>query len=142
MTSITLHRKDLRPFETVSGRVTWQLESIPPDLELRLFWHTRGRGMTDSGTVAKLKLDPAAAGARDFTFELPAGPWSLNGTLVAIVWGIELVDGESGGLGCEEFTVSPDRRERTLTRVEAPRSEHHRKLPFVSRPSHPADERP
>ncbi len=142
MTSITLHRKDLRPFETVSGRVTWQLESIPHDLELRLFWYTRGRGMTDSEPVAKLKLDPAAAGARDFDFELPAGPWSVNGTLVAIVWGIELVDGENGGLGWEEFTVSPDRRERTLPRVETPRSEYQRKLPFVSRPSRPADERP
>ena len=135
MTTIEFERKDLRPFERLAGRVTWQLGHRPRSLELRLFWYTRGRGMTDTGEVAKLALDPAVAGSREFSFELPEGPYSVNGALVAVVWGVELVDPEMGGMGWEAFTVSPVRKELVLERVESPRSEVQRKLSFGGKPT-------
>lgn len=123
MTTITLQRKDLRPFETVSGRVEWRLEKAPRDLELRLCWFTRGRGTEEAETVAQIALGDRAEGASDFSFELPAGPWSVEGRLLGIGWAVELVAKRQGGLALEEFVMSPDRVSRKLREVAEPRSE-------------------
>lgn len=110
MTSITIDRKDLRPFESVTGRVGWSLETEPHDLELRLCWFTRGHGIEESMSIASLPLGDSARGERAFSFELPDQPWSLNGRLVTIVWALEVVAEKSGALALEEIVVAPERR--------------------------------
>jgi hypothetical protein len=122
MITITLQRKDLRPYETVAGRVEWRLDKEPRGLELRLCWFTRGRGTEESETIAVLALGDRAEGASDFSFELPGAPWSVEGRLVGIGWALEVVAHKQGGLALEEFTVGPERVVRVLGEVAEPRS--------------------
>lgn len=121
-TTITIERRDLRPHDTVKGRVAWDLEKKPRDLELRLCWFTRGRGTEESRTVEVLPLGDTSDGERPFHFRLPAEPWSVNGTLVQIVWALEVVAKKTGSLGIEEFTVAPQRREIELRELESTRT--------------------
>jgi hypothetical protein len=122
MITLSVERKDLRPYETVAGRVEWQLEIVPKDLELRLCWFTRGRGTEESRTVEVLALGDTASGAREFSFVLPGEPWSVDGRLIGIAWALEVVAKKQGGLALEELVVSPDRKERKLGEVSEPRS--------------------
>lgn len=122
MITITLQRKDLRPYETVAGRVEWRLDKEPRGLELRLCWFTRGRGTEESETIAALPLGDRAEGTSDFSFELPGAPWSVDGRLVGIGWALEVVAHKQGGLALEEFTVAPERVVRVLGEVADPRS--------------------
>jgi hypothetical protein len=122
MITFSIERKDLRPFETVRGRVDWRLDEVPKDLELRLCWFTRGRGTEESETVEALALGDTASGGREFCFVLPGQPWSVDGALIGIAWGLEVVAKKQGGLGLEELVVSPDRRARKLGEVSEPRS--------------------
>lgn len=116
-TTITIERRDLRPHDTVTGRVAWQLEKEPRDLELRLCWFTRGRGTEESQTVEALPLGDSLRGERSFSFRLPAEPWSVNGTLVQIAWALEVVAKKTGSLAIEEFVVAPQRQEVRLSEV-------------------------
>jgi hypothetical protein len=122
MITLSVERKDLRPFEPVTGRVEWRLDEPPKDLELRLCWFTRGRGTEESETVEALALGDAATGGRDFSFVLPGEPWSLDGPLIGIAWALEVVAKKQGGLALEELVVSPDRLVRKLGEVTDPRS--------------------
>jgi hypothetical protein len=122
MITITLQRKDLRPHETVAGRVEWRLDKEPRELELRLCWFTRGRGTEEAETIATLPLGDRAEGASDFAFELPGAPWSIEGRLVGIGWGLEVVARKQGGLALEEFVVAPERVPRVLGEITEPRS--------------------
>ena len=122
MTTITIERRDLRPHETVTGRVAWDLEKEPRNLELRLCWFTRGRGTEEARTVEVLPLGDTLRGERAFSFRLPAEPWSVNGTLVQIMWALEVVAKKTGSLGVEEFVVAPQRSEITLHEIESART--------------------
>lgn len=120
MITLNVERKDLRPFETVAGRVEWRLEAPPKDLELRLCWFTRGRAQEESETVEALPLGDAASGLREFSFVLPGSPWSVSGRLIEIGWALEVVAKKQGGLALEELVVSPDRKVRELGEVLEP----------------------
>lgn len=122
MTTITIDRKDLRPFESVAGRVAWSLEKEPRGLELRLCWFTRGYGSEESMTIASLPLGDAARGERAFSFELPDQPWSVKGRMVTIVWALEVVAERSGGLALEEIVVAPERRAIELPEIAESKS--------------------
>lgn len=122
MITLSVERKDLRPYETVAGRVEWRLVERPKDLELRLCWFTRGRAEDESETVAALPLGDTLSGAREFSFVLPGAPWSVSGRLIEIAWALEVVAKRQGGLALEELVVSPDRKERVLEEVMEPRS--------------------
>ncbi|MEK7953336.1 hypothetical protein [Luteolibacter soli] len=121
-TTITIERRDLRPHETVTGRVEWQLEKEPRDLELRLCWFTQGRGTEESRTIAALPLGDTLRGERAFSFQLPAEPWSVNGTLVRIAWALEVVAKKTGSLAVEEIVVAPQRQEIALREIESART--------------------
>jgi hypothetical protein len=121
-TTITIERRDLRPHDTVTGRVAWQLEKEPRELELRLCWFTRGRGTEESRTIEALPLGDTLRGDKAFSFRLPAEPWSVNGKLIRIAWALEVVAKKTGSLAVEEIVVSPRRQEIVLREVENPRS--------------------
>lgn len=121
-TTITIERRDLRPHDTVTGRVAWQLEKEPRDLELRLCWFTSGRGTEESRTIEALRLGDGLRGEKAFSFRLPAEPWSINGTLVRIAWALEVVAKKTGSLAVEELVVAPQRREIGLRQIESTRS--------------------
>lgn len=122
MITLQVREKNLRPFGTVEGRVEWRLDAPPQDLELRLCWFTRGRGTEEARTVAALALGDQASGGRDFSFELPGEPWSFDGKLISLSWGLEVVAKRVGGLALEELVVAPDGVPRSLDEVADPRS--------------------
>ena len=86
-----------RPGETIQGRVT-----ITPHANircehvyLRLLWRTQGRGDRYQRKIAEEDifqgtLKKGVPLVREFTLALPQEPWSYAGTLLRIVWDIEV----------------------------------------------------
>ncbi len=92
---IDLPKEAYAPGETLRGSLRWNLADEPAFLELALFWYTEGKGTTDSGAVEQERIDhPGRQGTRGFSFELPAGPVSFNGTLISLIWGVEAIVGK------------------------------------------------
>ena len=89
---------------------------------MRLCWFTRGRGTEESRTLEVLPLGDSPRGERSFSFRLPAEPWSTNGTLIQIVWALEVVAKKTGSLAVAEFVVAPQRHEIELREIENARS--------------------
>jgi hypothetical protein len=108
-----------RPGEVLEGVAFWELDTAPRTLEVRLFWRTQGRGTVDVEVVQSLPFP--GVGARDrrpFRMTLPPGPYSVSGTLVSVVWGVEIVTEPSGDSASAEITLSPTGEEVRLTRVD------------------------
>lgn len=123
MNAITLTKKELSPYETLEGSVSWQLDKELKGLELRLFWYTRGRGDEEAEVVQTLPLGSGTGGQRSFSLILPGWPWSVDGALVSIVWAVELVDARGEGLVLEEFIMGPGGRSTRLQPVTDAKSE-------------------
>jgi len=110
-------RTSFRPGEELAGSVLWDLSEGEPvaSAEVRLVWFTRGRGDRDSGIVAAEELaGPQAVDRRLFRFTLPAGPYSVSGKLVSIVWAVEVVLEPGSRAARTEIVVSPTGREILL----------------------------
>jgi hypothetical protein len=61
-------------------------------MELRLSWALQGKGGRDFKIVETLPLlSPTSTERRPFVLALPASPYSFRGTLIALVWTLELV---------------------------------------------------
>lgn len=111
--TIQLHRDRFSPGERLSGHVHWQLEREPREVRIRLFWRTSGRGTEDVAVVAEQVLDrPAGQQGADFAFALPLEPYSFEGQLVALHWGIEVLAG--GASAASDFTLAPGGTPRRL----------------------------
>jgi hypothetical protein len=111
------------PGEILSGRVSWTVDSTPDSVELRLFWYTQGKGSEDVGVVETASFDrPSRQEQRPFRFPLPMEPFSFSGTLISLIWALELVvipgseSTEDEGAARREIVVSPTRKEILLTR--------------------------
>lgn len=97
-----------RPGETLGGVASWGLDEAPRSVEVRLYWRTEGAGIVDVETVLSVKFEGAGlSDRRPFSIVLPAGPYSLKGTLVSIVWGVEMVVEPKGEAASVEITISP-----------------------------------
>lgn len=105
------------PGEEVSGEVRWRCSASPRTVELRLFWHTEGKGTRDVEVVETIGFHlPGAQDRRDFRFVLPDSPYSFSGKLVSVVWALELVLLPSNDTERLEITLSPTKSEITLHR--------------------------
>ena len=110
-----------RPGEAVEGVAFWELDAPPKSVEIRLFWRTQGKGTVDVEVVqSQPQIGAAARDRRPFRFVLPAGPYSVSGVLVSIVWGVELVSEPSTDSASTEITVSPTGEEIRLQKVTGP----------------------
>ena len=112
------------PGDTVTGRAVWRLDADSEAVELRLFWHTRGKGTEDVEVVDQVRTEAAgAAGERAFALRLPLGPYSFSGTLITLSWALELVALPGGELERVELVVAPTPVEVRLTSLgRQPRS--------------------
>lgn len=93
---LTLHVPDVHrsvvPQDTVQGEATWWLDNTPRWVEVRLFWHTEGKGTTDVQVVQRQRFEsPGAHETRPFSLTLPDCPYSFSGRLISLVWSVELV---------------------------------------------------
>jgi hypothetical protein len=99
------------PGEEATGSASWELEKPPRDLELRLFWFTRGRGIEDAGLAETLRFEqPQLRETRPFRFRLPQMPYSFEGQLISLVWALELIVEPSKEVTRCEIVVAPGRQ--------------------------------
>jgi hypothetical protein len=104
------------PGDTVSGRAVWDLDKAPDAVELRLFWHTSGKGTEDVEIVAVRRFDdPGAHAEQAFAFNLPLGPYSFSGSLITLAWAIEFVALPGGETERIDLVVAPTPLEVRLT---------------------------
>lgn len=112
-------RRVFAPGDQVAGRVSWHLEEDPEEVSLRLLWRTEGRGSQDVEVVGREEFGaPGLRDQRSFSFRLPAGPYSFSGSLISLIWGLELVAEPQGALVGVDFTVSHGAGEVRLLRVD------------------------
>jgi hypothetical protein len=103
------------PGEELAGEVSWQTDSAPGPVELRLFWHTEGKGTRDVEVIESISFNvPGRQDRSDFRFQLPDSPYSFSGKLISVVWALELVLLSTGETERLEIVISPTRAEITL----------------------------
>lgn len=113
-------RRAFSPGDTLSGRVTWTLESDPKDVELRLFWYTAGKGTQNVGVENAIVFDnPTLRESRDFRMILPNAPFSCSGSLVSIIWALELIIEPSGLTERVNITLAPGGHEVILANTSS-----------------------
>lgn len=98
MTELKVERTSYKPGEAVEGVVV----GGSPDVEVRLFWYTEGKGTQDLEVVAT--AHPDAKGR--FRLPLPAAPYSFSGKLISLIWAVEAAGG--GVCSRVELLMSPD----------------------------------
>jgi hypothetical protein len=98
----------LRPGGTLAGEATWTLSEPVPSLQLKLAWTTEGQGAEADPVVVETQTieQPETEGRRPFSFNLPDGPWSFEGTLFTLQWYVELEE-SPGRSDRGEFVLSP-----------------------------------
>jgi len=111
--------KELRTFthgESITGKVWWQSEKEPTQIDLELKWVTDGAGTVDVGVTDKATLGAAyhhlgCEGALSFTLHVPQdAPPSYNGSIVSINWSVKATLDLPWAIDCktvEEIIVSP-----------------------------------
>jgi hypothetical protein len=105
------------PGDIIQGGVRWSLEGNPESIELSLFWHTSGKGTQDVGVIETLKWDnPVSYDNKDFSFVLPAGPYTFSGRLISLIWALELTTFPNSQTEKLELTVSPTGSEILLNK--------------------------
>lgn len=120
MTTLRIELDDDRrwflPGDAVSGRAVWRLETAPQAIELRLFWHTTGKGTEDVEITDSVRIEAVGAvGEREFSLRLPLGPYSFSGSLITLAWAMELVAVPGGQTERVDLVVAPTPVEVRLT---------------------------
>ena len=101
-------RTEFKPGEAVSGSASWSLDTPPETVEVRLFWHTEGKGTQDVLVVDKMRVEnPQMSDRRDFQFEFPPSPYTFSGKLISLRWAVEVVAEPSEEAQRLEITFSP-----------------------------------
>jgi hypothetical protein len=108
-------RAAFEPGEELLGTARWALDGEPRSVEIRLFWFTRGVGTTDTGVVETVSFEhPSATDSRPFRFLLPEAPYGFTGSLVTLVWALELIASPVESISRVEFIMAPDAKEVKL----------------------------
>lgn len=123
MISINLQRGDeptFSPNEKIAGNVQWSdLPTETETMEVRLIWHTVGKGDQDAQFVETKELTSVeVAGQTDFEFTAPHRPNSFEGQLIAIQWAIEVILFPQREAEQATLRISPPAGEVVLTPVE------------------------
>ena len=108
------------PGEELRGTVSWDLAAPAADVEVRLFWYTRGKGTTDVNVVKTQRFDAAGRrGRHDFRFVLPESPYSFSGKLISLVWALEAIAEPGERSARLDLIVAPDSKEIQIPATNA-----------------------
>lgn len=111
-------RTSFKPGETLPLSVLWALPETPRSLEVRLFFHTRGKGTEDIQVAAVQPITAnASAGEAAVKFLLPAAPYSFSGKLISVLWSVELVAQPGDRATSCDFVLSPTGKEYLLNEI-------------------------
>lgn len=96
------------PSTPVTAVVEWRLSQRIDKIIIRLFWMASGAAPVQIGVVGTYTIERAEpAGTSRFEFLLPTGPWSFQGRLLGLGWGVEAIALPSKQHTTTIFTVSP-----------------------------------
>lgn len=113
-------RTAFEPGENIQATIEWSLPYEPQSLEFRVVWSTAGKGTPDVGIEHTTTIDsPRQQDSRRIELKLPAAPYSFSGTLISLVWALELVVLPTNESFRTEITIAPGAREVLLQRVAA-----------------------
>ncbi len=105
---IEANRRTFSPGDTLAGRVSWTLDRDAKSAELRLFWYTSGKGTQNVGVDQTIPFaNPEMHDRRDFRLTLPRAPYSCSGSLVSIIWALELIVEPGGKTERVGITLAP-----------------------------------
>ena len=112
MSTLTIELEDGKlayaPGEEIRGRASWALDGDPESVEVHLFWRTEGKGTQDTEIADTVAFQaPGRQDKRDFKLEIPHGPYSFAGKLIAILWSVEVVAEPGSEAGRQDIVVSP-----------------------------------
>ena len=100
--------------------IAWRFDEEQSGLELRVVWNAHGKGSPNLGVVHTESVEhPSFQGSRTIHVELPQAPYSFSGTLVSIVWALELVAQPSQVSTRHEIVIAPQGREVSMTSTSA-----------------------
>jgi hypothetical protein len=117
--ALDLSRTEYRPREVVRGTASWRLDRAPSDIEVRLFWFTRGKGTADASVIDKVRFhQPLAQDRQAFEIRLPDAPYSFSGKLISLIWAVEIVADPGKEHLLREIVIAPDAREIILPKIE------------------------
>jgi hypothetical protein len=106
---------NFRPGQIIEGAAGWELVEPARAIEVRLFWHTRGKGTEDVVVVDRVRFEnPAMQDAQPFRFTAPDQPSSFSGRLISVLWALELVVLPKGPSARQELVIAPLAREIVL----------------------------
>ncbi len=113
---IDLEETAFEPGSELRGRVEWQTEGGSVEsVIVSLLWYTEGKGTEDVEVVDQVEVEyPTLQGSHDFSFRLPAFPWSFSGTLISLVWAVEAGLEPDGAIERVTLVSAPDAREIEL----------------------------
>lgn len=101
-------RRWFLPGDTVSGSIVWRLDEPADAIEVRLFWHTSGKGTEDVEIVDVHRTETHRQdGEQAFSLRLPLGPYSFSGSLITLSWALELVVLPDGQTERVDLVVAP-----------------------------------
>jgi hypothetical protein len=114
-------RTNFMPGEVVTGTVSWSLRKEPKQIQVRLFWFTRGKGTPDLQVALQALIgDSKISGEQSFSLQVPNGPYSFTGNLISIVWGLEAVVEPTGQSDRIEIVCAPAGRSIDLGTSSSP----------------------
>src|SRR3954447_18636990 len=109
------NRRTFAPGEEIAGAVRWERDAAPAAAEVRLCWFTRGQGDEDAAVVETIVFEEAQAGdTREFAFSAPEAPYSFSGTLISLIWVVELVLQPGEEFERVEIVIGPGKEEVLL----------------------------
>ena len=105
---IDLPKLAFMPGEPVSGKILWALDQPPEEILLSIGWWTEGRGSKDAKITGETTWrTSASAGEESFSFTIPESPYSFNGQLISLKWGLEISAKRGREKQTQEIVVSP-----------------------------------
>ncbi|MBI1370319.1 MAG: hypothetical protein GC162_16920 [Planctomycetes bacterium] len=116
MSIVTLHLAENRtafaPGQTIAGRIEWRLDQPADAIELRLVWHTAGKGTRDAAIAQTHRIErPGSVSSEAFEMTAPNGPYSFSGKLISILWAMEAVIEPSESSTRIDLVIAPGGRE-------------------------------
>jgi len=110
-----------QPGEEIAGAAQWQLDRQPDSVEVRLLWHTSGKGVADISVVETVPFDsPTPDDTRPFSITAPDAPYSFNGRLISLAWVLELVALPSGENMRIDLVIAPGGQAVDLRKEDTP----------------------
>jgi len=105
-----------QPGQEISGAAGWKLDKKVDWIEIRLFWYTDGKGTEDVQVVDTIRFDnPLQEAAEPYRLVAPDFPYSFSGTLISLMWAIEIVLASGSDAARVDLVIAPKAEEIKLT---------------------------